>query len=110
MTNEQFYDLCSMGRKIAAFEKAMLNYRAMVEARADIAKNIRAKYPNMRIEAIRETMWKQEEQFRLAAQVEYNEAWVCANSLGISLPSIVVENDVVGILRKDIIEIRNINV
>jgi len=112
MTTTDFYDIGKLGRALIAFEKAMANYRAIIEGRETIAKGMRSKYPNMKIDAIRSQMATQEEQFFMAAQVEYDDAKCCACSLGIELPTIDVKKDVLNILRlrKKYVELKNINV
>ena len=57
MTQEQFYDLQKLGQSITRFCRAMENFRAVKENREMLAKGIRQKYPNMKVEAILETIW-----------------------------------------------------
>ena len=110
MTQEQFYDLQKLGQSITRFCRAMENFRAVKENREMLAKGMRQKYPNMKIEAIRDTLWKQEENFEKAAQVEFEEMRMNAYSLGWNLGYKKAHNELTGILRKDYPSLKDINV
>lgn len=110
MTQEQFYYLGCLGRKIQEYCRAMENLRALKEGREMLAKGLRNEYPNMRIEAIRERLWKQEEGFEKNVQLAFNEMRMCANSLGWKLDYKDVHYELDGILRKPITNLNDINV
>lgn len=110
MTNEQFKDMQMLGKKITEYCRAMENFRALKEGREMLAKGLRNEYPNMRIEAIRERLWKQEEGFEKNVQLAFNEMRMCANSLGWKLDYKDVHYELDGILRKPITNLNDINV
>lgn len=110
MTQEQFYDLQKLGQSITRYCRAMENYRAVTEDREMFAKGMRQKYPNMKVEAIRETLWEQEKDFAKAAQVEFEEMWMNAYSLGWVFEYQNVIAEVVGLIGKDFVLFKDINV
>lgn len=110
MTQEKFYDLQKLGQSITKFCRAMENFRAVKESREIIAKGMRLKYPNMKVEAIRDTLWKQEGELEKAAQVEFEEMRMNAYSLGWSFDHKDVNNELTGILRKTYPSLKDINV
>lgn len=110
MTQEQFYDLQQLGQSITRYCRAMEDFRSVKESRKMIAKVIRQKYPNMKIEAIRESIWKQEENLAKAAQVEFEEMRMNAYSLGWNFEHKDVGKEIHGIIRKDYPQLYEINV
>ena len=110
MTQEQFYDLQQLGQSITRFCRAMENFRAVKESREMIAKGMRQKYPNMKVEAIRDTIWNQEEDLAKTAQVEFEEMRMNAYSLGWNLGHKDACNELAGILRKTYPSLNDINV
>lgn len=110
MTQEQFYDLKQLGQSITRYYRAMENFRAVKESREMIAKGFRKEFPNMKIEAIREAIWKQEEDFAKTAQVEFEEMRMNACSLGWNFDHKDVHEELTGILRKTCPSLNEINV
>lgn len=110
MTQEQFHDLQQLGQSITRYCRAMENFRAVKESREMIAKGFRGKYPNMKIEAIRDALWKQEEGFAKSAQIEFDEMRMNAYSLGWSFDHKDVGKEIHGIIRKDYPQLYEINV
>ena len=110
MTNEQFYDLQQLGQSITRYCRAMENFRAVKENREMLAKGMRQKYPNMKVEVIRDALWKQEEDFAKSAQIEFDEMRMNAYSLGWNFVRIDVHNILTGILRKDCPSLKDIDV
>lgn len=110
MTQEQFYDLQKLGQSITRYCRAMENFRAVKESREMIAKGLRQKYPNMKVEAICETIWSQEEDLANTAQVEFEEMRMNAYSLGWNFDHKDVHNELTGILRKTYPSLKDINV
>lgn len=110
MTQEQFYDLQKLGQSITRCCRAMENFRAVKEGREMFAKEMRRKYPNMKVEAIRDTLWKQEEDFAKTAQVEFEEMRMNAYSLGWNFDHKDVGKEIHGIIRKDYPQLYEINV
>jgi hypothetical protein len=110
MTQEQFYDLQKLGQSITRYCRAMENFRSVKECRINIAKGLRTKYPNMKVEAIREVIWNQEEDLAKSAQVEFDEMRMNAYSLGWNFDHKDVNNELTGILRKDYPSLKDINV
>ena len=110
MTQEQFYDLQQLGRSITRFCRAMENFRSVKESREMIAKGMRQKYPNMKVEAIRDAIWKQEGELEKAAQVEFEEMRMNAYSLGWNFDHKDVNIELSGIIRKTYPSLKDINV
>ena len=110
MTQEQFYDLQKLGQSITRFCRAMENFRAVKESREMLAKGMRQKYPNMKVEAIRDTLWNQEGELEKAAQVEFDEMRMNAYSLGWNLDHKDVNIELSGIIRKTYPSLKDINV
>ena len=110
MTQEQFHDLQQLGQLITRFCRAMENFRVIKENREMLAKGMRQKYPNMKVEAIRETLWKQEKDFAKTAQVEFEEMRMNAYSLGWDFDHKDVHEELSGIIRKDYPSLEDINV
>ena len=110
MTQEQFYDLKQLGQSITRYCRAMENFRAVKENREMLAKGMRQKYPNMKVEAIRERIWEQEEDLAKAAQVEFEEMRMNAYGLGWSFGHKDVHNELTDILRKTYPSLKDINV
>ena len=110
MTQEQFHDLQQLGLSITKCCRAMENFRAVIESRESIAKAFRVKYPNMKIEAIREQIWEQEESLSKAAQVEFDAVRMNAYSLGWNFDHKDIEEEVKGIMRKNLVLLKDINV
>ena len=110
MTQEQFYDLQKLGQSITRFCRAMENFRAVKENREMLAKGMRQKYPNMKIEAIRDTLWKQEEDLAKTAQVEFDEMRMNAYSIGWNLGHKNANIELSGIIRKTYPSLKDINV
>ena len=109
MTQEQFYDLQKLGQSITRYCRAMENFRAVKESREMLAKGMRQKYPNMKVEDIRDTLWKQEENLAKAAQVEFEEMRMNAYSLGWNFDHKYTDDEVKGIMRKDLVLLKDIN-
>ena len=109
MTQEQFYDLQQLGQSITKYCRAMENFRAVKESREMLAKGMRQKYPNMKVEDIRDTLWKQEENLAKAAQVEFEEMRMNAYSLGWNFDHKYTDDEVKGIMRKDLVLLKDIN-
>lgn len=108
--NEQkFAELETLGNKIAAFCRAMKNYRAVVEGREMIANNMHRQYPNMRDVAIRRQILDQEATFAYTAQVETDEMRMYFYSLGFDFDRIDANDVLLGILRKPLYDINKIN-
>lgn len=82
MTKEYFRDLQELGRKINKYTSEMINYRAIVNGRQMLAKGLRNKYPNMTIDAIRATLWRQEQAQAKSVQLEFDEMRMFAVSVG----------------------------
>lgn len=101
MTKEQFHDLQELGRKIGEYCKAMENLRALRESRGMLAKGLRSKYPNMKIEAIRDTLWRQEMEIAKTAQLAFDEMRMNAYSLGWEIDYKDVESELGGIIRRN---------
>lgn len=110
MTQEQFHDLQQLCRSITRYCRAMENFRAVKENREMLANGMRQKYPNMNVEAIRETLWKQEEDFAKTAQVEFEEMRMNAYSLGWNFDHKDVNIELSGIIRKTYPSLKDINV
>ena len=110
MTHEKFYDLKQLGQSITKFCRAMEDFRAVKESREMLAKGLRTKYPNMKVEAIRNTLYKQEEDLAKTAQVEFEEMRMNAYSLGWNFDNKDVHNELTGILRKTYPSLQDINV
>ena len=110
MTQEQFHDLQQLGQSITRFCRAMENFRAVKENREMLAKGMRQKYPNMKVEAIRDALWKQEGELEKTAQVEFDEMRMNAYSLGWNLGHKDARNELAGILRKDYPSLKDIDV
>ena len=110
MTNEQFYDLQNLGRKINEYCRAMDNFRAVKDGRQMLANGLRVEYPNMNIEKIRERLWKQEEEFAKTAQFAFDEMRSYAYSLGWNFDYKDVHDELTGILRKPITNLNDIEV
>ena len=110
MTQEQFYDLQKLGQSITRYCRAMENFRAVKENREMLAKGMRQKYPNMKIEAIRDALWKQEGELEKSAQVEFEEMRMNAYSLGWNFEHKDVVEEVKGIMRKELVLLKDINV
>lgn len=110
MTQEQFYDLQQLGQSITRYCRAMENFRAVKENREMLAKGMRQKYPNMKVEAIRDTLWNQEGEFEKAAQVEFEEMRMNAYSLGWNFDHKDVNIELSGIIRKTYPSLKDINV
>jgi hypothetical protein len=110
MTQEQFHDLQQLGQSITRYCRAMENFRAVKESREMLAKGMRQKYPNMEVEAIRETIWKQEGELEKAAQVEFEEMRMNAYSLGWNFDHKDVNIELSGIIRKTYPNLKDINV
>lgn len=110
MTQEQFHDLQQLGQSITRYCRAMENFRAVKESREMLAKGMRQKYPNMKVEAIREAIWKQEGELEKAAQVEFEEMRMNAYSLGWNFAHKDVNIELYGIIRKTYPSLKDINV
>ena len=110
MTQEQFHDLQQLGQSITKYCRAMENFRAVKENREMLAKGMRQNYPNMKVETIRDTLWKQEENLAKAAQVEFDEMRMNAYSLGCNFDHKDVHNELTGILRKTYPSLEDINI
>lgn len=110
MTQEQFHDLQQLGQSITRFCRAMENFRAVKENREILAKGMRQKYPNMKVEAIRDTLWNQEGELEKAAQVEFEEMRMNAYSLGWNFDHKDVNIELSGIIRKTYPSLKDINV
>ena len=109
MTQEQFHDLQKLGQSITKYCRAMENFRAVKESREMLAKGMRQKYPNMKVEAIRDALWNQEADLAKAAQVEFNEMRMNAYSLGWNFDHKYTDEEVKGIMRKDLVLLKDIN-
>ena len=109
MTQEQFYDLQKLGQSITRYCRAMENFRSVKENREMLAKGMRQKYPNMKVEAIREAIWNQEEDLAKTAQVEFEEMRMNACSLGWNFDHKDVHEELTGIIRKDYPSFKDIN-
>ena len=110
MTQEQFHDLQQLGQSITRYCRAMENFRAVKENREMLAKGLRQKYPSMKIEAIRNTLWKQECELEKATQVEFDEMRMNAYSLGWNFDHKDVNVELTGIIRKDYPSLKDINI
>lgn len=110
MTQEQFYDLQKLGQSITRYCRAMENFRVVKENREMLAKGMRQKYPNMKVESICDALWKQEEDLAKATQVEFEEMRMNAYSLGWNFDHKDVHNELAGILRKTYPSLKDINV
>lgn len=110
MTQEQFHDLQQLGQSITRYCRAMENFRAVKESREMLAKGMRQKYPNMKVEAIRDTLWKQEGEFEKTAQVEFDEMRMNAYSLGWNFDHKDVNIELSGIIRKTYPSLKDINI
>lgn len=110
MTQEQFYDLQQLGQSITRYCRAMENFRTVKENREMLAKGMRQKYPNMKVETIRNTLWKQEEDLAKTAQVEFDEMRMNAYSLDWNFDHKDVNIELSGILRKTYPSLKDINV
>ena len=110
MTQEQFHDLQQLGQSITRYCRAMENFRAVKENREMLAKGMRQKYPNMKIESIRGMLWEQEEHLAKAAQVEFEEMRMNAYSLGWNFDHKYTDEEVKDIMRKDLVLLKDINV
>lgn len=110
MTQEQFYDLQKLGQSITRYCRAMENFRAVKESREMLAKGMRQKYPNMKVEAIRDALWKQEEDFAKSAQIEFDEMRMNAYSLGWNFDHKDVDEELTEIIRKTYPSLKDINV
>jgi hypothetical protein len=110
MTQEQFCDLQQLGQSITKYCRAMGNFRAVKESREMLAKGMRQKYPNMKVEAIRDALWKQEGELEKTAQVEFDEMRMNAYSLGWNFDHKYTDDEVKGIMRKDLVLLKDINV
>ena len=110
MTQVYFHDLEALGHKIQEYTKEMNNYRALIEGREMLAKGLRAKYPNMKIEVIRDTLWKQEQEQAKKAHLAQSEMQLFALSCGWELHPNEVTLDIMGLIRKKVTSINNIKV
>lgn len=109
MTKEQFFDLKNLGQKITEYCRAMENFRAVKESREMIASNLRVKYPNMKIEAIRDTIWNQEGDLEKTAQLAFDEMRMSAYSLGWDFERKDVNIELNGIMRRSYPSLKDIN-
>lgn len=110
MTQEQLHDLRQLGQSITRYCRAMEIFRSVKESREMLAKGMRQKYPNMKVEAIREAIWKQENELEKAAQVEFDEMRMNAYSLGWNFDHKDVNIELSGIIRKTYPSLKDINV
>ena len=110
MTQEQFHDLQQLGQSITRYCRAMENFRAVKESREMLARGMRQKYPNMKVEAIRDALWNQEEDLAKTAQVEFEEMRMNAYSLGWNFDHKDVNIELSGIIRKTYPSLKDINV
>lgn len=106
------HDLECLAKKIQEYTRELCNYRALLEGREILAKGLRNKYPNMKIEAIRSTLWKQEREQANKAQFAFDEMRMFTISCGWNIIEEYkyVAEEVKGILRKEIINFNDINV
>lgn len=110
MTQAEFHDLQQLGGKIKEYCRTMENLRAIKEGRMNLAKGLRAKYPNMKIEVVRDRIWAQEDEFANIAQLAFDGMRGYANSLGWNLEHKDVRNELTGILRTTYPNLIDINV
>ena len=110
MTQEQFHDLQKLGQSITRFCRAMENFRAVKESREMLAKGMRQKYPNMKVQSIRAALWKQEGEIEKAAQVEFEVMRMNAYSLGWNFDHKDVNIELSGIIRKTYPSLKDIDV
>jgi len=110
MTQEQFHDLQVLGIKINEYCRAMENYRAIKEGREMLAKGLRKEYPNMATQAIRDRLWQQEEYLARTAQTAFDEMRMNACSLGWDFDYKDVHEELSGIMRKELVLLKDINV
>lgn len=110
MTQQELFDLNKLGRKITEYCRAMENFRAVKEGRMMLAKGLRDKYPNMKIEAIRDTLWRQEEDMAKIAQLAFDELRGDAYSLGWKFDYKDVHNELTGILHTNYPSLNDINI
>lgn len=82
MTEVYFNDLTELSRKISKFTTDLGNLRTIINGRMSLAKGLRSKYPNMTNDAIRTTLWKQEQLQTRSAQLAFDEMRMYAVSLG----------------------------
>lgn len=101
MTQADFNDLDMLGRKIQAYTRELANCRALIDGRVTLAKGLRSKYPNMKIDAIRSTLWKQEQEQIKKAQEAFDMMRVFAVSCGWSIEYKDVEKELTGLRRAD---------
>lgn len=104
------HDLECLAKKIQEYTRELCNYRALLEGRDFLAKGLRNKYPNMTIDAIRSTLWKQEREQAKKAQFAFDEMRMFAESCGWNIDYKEASEEVKGILRKEIIKFNDINV
>lgn len=110
MTKEYFRDLQELGRKINRYTSEMINYRAIVNGRQMLARGLRNKYPNMTIDAIRSTLWRQEQEQAKTAQIAFDEMRVYAVSVGWEIEYREAAAEIRDIIDESAKELNEINV
>lgn len=108
--NTTLYDLEWLGRKIEEYTKELKNFRALIDGRQFLANGLHAKYPNMKIDAIRHTLWQQEQEQKKKTQLVFDEMRMFAESCGWHMEYKEVTNEVTNILQKEIITFDNLNI
>lgn len=109
MTPEQLYDLEALGRDITNTCKCIKALSALYKGREFLAKGLRNKYPNMPIDAIRSTLWKQECEQAKNLQISFDELRMRAFSLGWNIDYKDMEDEVKHLVEKEIVKLDDIN-
>lgn len=106
----EFNDLETLGRKIREYTQETINLRALIEGRETLAKGLREKYPNMKMESIRSVLRKQEREQTKLAQISFDEMRVYALSCGWTIDYKDIGEEVSGLLRKPIADLSEIEI
>ena len=109
MTQEKLYDLETLGRSITDTCKCIKTLSALYKGREFLAKGLRNKYPNMSIDAIRSTLWKQECEQAKNLQISFDELRMCAFSLGWNIDHKDMEHEVKLLVEKETVNLNDIN-
>jgi hypothetical protein len=109
MTQEELYDLETLGRSITDTCKYIKTLSALYKGRKFLAKGLRNKYPNMSIDAIRSTLCKQECEQEGKLQLSFDELRMRAFSLGWNIDHKDMVSQVRFLVGKEMVNLNDIN-
>ena len=109
MTQEELYDLETLGRSITDTCKCIKRLSALYKGREFLAKGLRSKYPNMSIDAIRSNLWAQECKQVEELQLLFDELRMNAFSLGWNIDYKDMEYQVKFLVGKEMVNLNDIN-